>query len=186
MPSSASNSKLPSAAVVAAYNAVPNVLWSVVVWVPVVVFCYQAVARPWLYGCIIGSLLAYAWPAAWLRRLQLSTRAEVYRQLRVPLVGHFTQQGTLVKALLRRRYPQYRALTGRKAIPQLLSTTYQQERFHWAALVLLLLLSIYALATSHLGWALGLILANVGYNLYPIWLQQYVRLRLGHGSNPGR
>jgi hypothetical protein len=28
------------------------------------------------------------------------------------------------------------------------------------------------------GWAVVLILLNIGYNLYPIWLQQYLRVRL--------
>lgn len=177
--------RTPSAAVVAGYNALPNVLWSGLAWGPVVVFGYQYVARPWLYGFIAISLLAYAWPAAWLRRLQLSPRVAVYRRVGVPLVGRFAQQGALVNALLRRRYPGYRALPNRAALPKLLSTTYQQERFHWAALVLGLLLGLYALVVYRPGWALGLTLLNVGYNLYPIWLQQYVRLRLHPGGAQG-
>lgn len=173
---------MPSAAVVACYNALPSVLWSVLAWGPVVVFSYWYVGRLWLYGFIAVGLLAYAWPAAWLRRLQLSRRVVVYRRVGVPLVGRFTQQGALINALLRRRYPGYRALPGRAALPRLLSTTYQQERFHWAALILLLLLGACAVVGHRPGWALSLMLINLGYNLYPIWLQQYVRLRLGQGS----
>lgn len=179
MPASDPKRTEPSAAVVACYNAVPSVLWSGLALGPLVVCCYCHVERPWLWGFVAVSLSAYAWPAAWMRRLQLATRAQVYRQLGVPAIGHFTQQGTLVNKLLRRRYPGYRALAGRKAVSRLLSTTYQQERFHWAGLMFFLLVSLYAGATGRLGWALELTLLNVGYNLYPIWLQQYLRVRLG-------
>jgi hypothetical protein len=110
----------------------------------------------------------------------LAASAQVYRQLGVPGIGYFTQQGTLVNKLLQRRYPSYRALVGRRAIAKLLSTTYQQERFHWAGLVVFLLVSLYVVAVGQLGWALSLTLLNVGYNLYPIWLQQYLRIRLCH------
>jgi hypothetical protein len=179
MPASNSKRGVPSAAVVACYNAVPNVLWSGLALGPLVVGCYRYVERPWLWGFVAVSLSAYAWPAAWLRRLQLATSVRVYRRLGVPGIGHFTQQGTLVNRLLRQRYPGYRALVGRRAVAKLLSTTYQQERFHWAGLVFFFLVSLYVGAAGQLRWALGLLLLNVGYNLYPIWLQQYLRVRLG-------
>lgn len=180
MPAFNSQRGVPSAAVVACYNAVPSVLWSGLALGPLVVCCYRYVERPWLWGFVVVSLAAYAWPAAWLRRLQLATSARVYRRLGVPGLGRFTQQGALVNSLLRRRYPGYRGvLAGRRAVAGLLSTTYQQERFHWAGLVFFLLISLYVGAAGQLGWALGLTLLNVGYNLYPIWLQQYVRVRLG-------
>jgi hypothetical protein len=176
--------QLPSAATVAVYNAVPNVLWSVLAFGPLVVCCYRYVERPWLWGFVVVSLTAYAWPAAWLRRLQLATSAATYRRLGVPGLGRFTQQGALVNGLLRRRYPRYRVLVGPRAVRKLLSTTYQQERFHWAGLICFLLVSLYAGAHGQWGWALGLSVANVGYNLYPIWLQQYLRVRLGSGGPP--
>jgi hypothetical protein len=182
MPLAPAKHRAPSAAVVAAYNAVPSVLWSLLAFGPLVVCCYRYVERPWLWGFVAVSLSAYAWPAAWLRRLQLSTSAAAYLRLGVPGVGRLAQQGALVNGLLRRRYPHYRVLAGPKAVSKLRSTTYQQERFHWAALVCFLLVSLYAGANGHWGWALGLSVANVGYNLYPIWLQQYLRVRLGYGG----
>lgn len=168
----------PSPTLLAWYNAVPNVLWSGLSFTPLVLFCYQFVARPWLYGFGAVSLLVYACPTAWLRHGQLSTSTAPYRKLRVPAFSRFAQHGAFVNGLLRRRYPQYRYLPTRASAAKLVSTTYQQERFHWAGLVFFLLASGYAVAQGRLGWALLLTLLNVGYNLYPIWLQQYVRIRL--------
>jgi hypothetical protein len=169
---------VPSPAVLAWYNAVPSVLWSALSLVPLTVFCYQHVARPWLWGFVVASLLMYAVPAAWLRRLQLSARPAVYRRLGVPVVSRFTQDGGLVNGLLRRQYPQYRRLPNRAAVASLVRGTYHYERFHWVMLLFFLLVSGYAIWQREMEWTVVLILLNIGYNLYPIWLQQYLRVRL--------
>jgi hypothetical protein len=36
----------------------------------------------------------------------------------------------------------------------------------------------YAIWQREMEWTVVLILLNIGYNLYPIWLQQYLRVRL--------
>jgi hypothetical protein len=181
MPFRSSPPGVPSAITVAFLNAVPSVVWSVLAFGPVVLYCYRYVAPAGLWAFVGVSLLAYAWPGAWLRRLQLSRHAAVYRQLRVPLVGRFAQGGALVNGLLRRRYPAYRALPGRQGVARLLRTTYQQERFHWAGLLFFTSLGLHAGWAGQWRWAAGLTLANIGYNLYPIWLQQYLRVRVGKG-----
>jgi hypothetical protein len=178
MPAAGPKRAFPSPAVLAWYNAVPNLLWSALSLGPLTVFCYQHVARPWLWGFVGAGLLVYAVPAAWLRRLQLSARPAVYRKLGVPLVSYITQHGALVNSLLRRQYPQYRHLPSRAAVANLVRGTYHYERFHWAMLLFFLLVSGYAVGQREVGWAVVLSLLNTGYNLYPIWLQQYLRVRL--------
>ncbi|MVN78322.1 hypothetical protein GO988_18485 [Hymenobacter sp. HMF4947] len=174
--------RLPSPTLVAWYNAVPNVLWSALSFVPLCIYCYQAVARPWLYGFGAVSLLACCLPTAWYRYGQLSAGPAAYRRLGVPVVGRLAQHGALVNGLLRWRYPSYRYLPSRAALASLVRTSYQQERFHWAGLVFFLLVNGYAVARAHIGWAALLLLLNAGYNLYPIWLQQYLRVRLRPGQ----
>jgi hypothetical protein len=93
-------------------------------------------------------------------------------------VSHITQDGGLVNSLLRHQYPQYRRLPSRAAVAGLVRGTYHYERFHWTMLLFFLLVSGYAVTQRQMGWALVLSLLNVGYNLYPIWLQQYLRVRL--------
>jgi hypothetical protein len=177
-------SALPSPAMLAFYNAVPSVFWSVVHLVPLSLFCYQHLPRPWLYGSIGVSLLVYAIPKAWFRHWQLSVWPVAYQRLGVPVAGHLAQHGSLVNKLVRRHYPQYRRARGRQSVAGLLSNTYHMERFHVAALLFFLLCSIAAATQGHWGWAVGLVVLNISYNLYPIWLQQYLRLRLMSISRP--
>ncbi len=178
MPAPNPKRAVPSPALLAWYNAVPSVLWSALSLGPLTVFCYQHVARPWLYGFVVASLLVYAVPRAWLRHLQLSATPAVYRKLGVPAVGRVAQHGALVNGLLRRQYPHYRHVATRASVASLVRTTYHYERFHWVMLLFFLLVGGYAVGQREVGWALLITLTNVGYNLYPIWLQQYLRVRL--------
>lgn len=170
-------SGLPSTAVLAAYNAVPSILWSLLSFFPVSTFCYLHVQRN-SFAVFMGvSLLAYALPRSQFRYLELSSRA-TYRKLGVPLVNRWVQNGTIINGLLQRKYPRYRRLPSPTATAELIRSTYIRERFHAALLVFFLLAGVYAGARGYLGWAALILLTNVLYNLYPVWLQQYLRLRL--------
>lgn len=173
----------PSPALLAFYNAVPNVFWSVLSLLPICVFCYQHMTRPWLYGLLAVSLLAvsllaYALPSTWFRYWQLSSSSVPYRKLGVPIVNRFTQHGDFINRLIRRQYPTYRHVRHRASAAALLRTSYHQERFHLVVLLFFLFSSVYAAAYGYWKWAAALTLINIGYNLYPIWLQQYLRVRL--------
>lgn len=179
MPSSRNTAAGPSPALLALANALPNVFWSALSLGPLAVYCYQFMARPWLYGGLAACLLAYAVPTAWFGYWQLSRTPGRYRRLGVAAVNRVTQNGALVHGLIRRWHPHYRQVPSRAALAGLVRTTYQQERFHVALFLFFLLVSGYAVGHGQLGWAGLLALTNVGYNLYPVWLQQYIRVRLG-------
>ena len=160
------------------YNAAANVFWSLLAFAPVSVFCYRFMERGWLWAFVVASVIAMLVPASMLRYLELSSTVTTYRKLGVHGVNHFVQHGTLINHLLRRRYPEYRGMHSRTRTASLLQSTYVQERFHWAVLLFFLLTSFYGITHGYPGWALLITIANVVYNLYPIWLQQYIRVRL--------
>jgi Glycosyl-4,4'-diaponeurosporenoate acyltransferase len=169
---------LPSPFLLACCNAAPNVFWSTLAFVPLSIFCYQLMERFWLYAFGLLSLSAYIVPTSWFRHLELSSKPTVYRRLGVAWVNRFVQDGTLINGWLRRKYPQYRRIRSRTFAIHMARTSHYQERFHWAMFLFFLLCSLFAGVHKHMGWALILILTNVIYNLYPIWLQQYIRIRL--------
>ena len=165
------------------YNAVANVFWSLLAFAPVSVFCYRFMARAWLWAFVVASVIAMLVPASMLRYLELSSTATTYRKLGVHWVNHFVQHGILINHLLRRRYPEYRRMLSRTRTAYLLQSTYVQERFHWAVLAFFLLSSLYGITHGYPGWALLITIINVVYNLYPIWLQQYIRVRLNRSRS---
>jgi glycosyl-4,4'-diaponeurosporenoate acyltransferase len=160
------------------YNAATNVFWSLLAFAPVSIFCYRFMERAWLWAFVGASVSAMMVPASMLRYLELSSTVKTYRKLGVHWANRFVQHPTLINDLLRRRYPEYRRMRSRAGRAYLVQTTYVQERFHWAALLFFLLSSLYGIAHGYPGWALLITITNVVYNLYPIWLQQYIRVRL--------
>lgn len=165
------------------YNAATNVLWSLLAFAPVSIFCYRFMEPAWLWAFVVASVMALMVPVSMLRHLELSSTVTTYRKLGVHWVNHFVQHGTLINRLLKRRYPEYRPKRSRTWTVHLVQSTYVQERFHWAALLFFLLISMYGIAHGFPGWALLITILNVVYNLYPIWLQQYIRVRLNRSRS---
>lgn len=162
----------------ALYNALPNVLWSLLSFFPVSFFCYHFMERRYLYTFICIALLAYLLPAQQLRRFEAASGRAFYRRLGVHWANNVTQHGTFINRVMRKKQSHYRRIRTRADAVRLLRATYANERFHWAALLFFLLSAIYAAIGHHFGWALLILAINVFYNLYPIWLQQYLRIRL--------
>ena len=155
-----------------------NVLWSLLAFAPVSIFCFRFMEPALLWTFVAASAVGFIMPASTLRYLELGSTVTIYRRLGVHWVNHFVQHGTLVNRWVRRSYPGYQPMQFRTRIPHLLQSTYVQERFHWMVLVFFILSSLYAVADGHPVWALLITIMNVVYNLYPIWLQQYIRVRL--------
>ena len=92
---------LSAAAWLSIYNAVVNVFWSLLAFVPVSVFWYRVMDRTWLSVFVIVSLIPLILPASKLRYFELGADVRLYRKVGVPWVNKFVQHGTLVKNLFR-------------------------------------------------------------------------------------
>jgi hypothetical protein len=165
------------------YNATLNVFWSLLAFAPVSIFCHRFMDGAWLSAFVVASPIGFMVPASTLRYLELSSTAATYRKLGVHWVNHFVQHGILINHLLRRRYPEHGRMHSRARTASLLQSTYVQERFHWTVLLFFLLTSLYGITHGYPGWALLITITNVVYNLYPIWLQQYIRVRLNRSRS---
>jgi hypothetical protein len=161
------------------YNLLLNLFWSVLSFVPLCIFCFQWVEINFLFVFVGLSLLPAFFTRSALDKLQVSKRKKVFTKLGVPLFQHLTQNGSFVKYLIRKSYPGHRFLRPEKgSIEALLKQTYVFEKFHLMVMVFFCLTTIYALMKGFSGWAVVLTIINLVYNVYPILLQQYIRLKL--------
>jgi hypothetical protein len=160
-------------------NMVPNLLWSLIFLLPVCIFCYSAVNRQILYVFILISLITIFFPNTFFNRLQLSKSDRFYKKAGVMRINTLTQNGTLVNNFVRKKYPGYNPLPANKtAAGQLLNRGYMFEKYHFLMFCFFGLLTIYAIVGHYYFWAVVFLLSNILYNVYPILLQQYIRLRL--------
>ena len=163
-------------------NQLLNIFWTAVFFVPVGFYWggYFAEKRSpwWLSAIIVISLLVFMVPARGFSALTISKDRKVYERVGVTFVRWFVQNGKLV-AWFRGKYGTKSSLIhNRKEALNYMSTIAMQERYHYSCFVLFLLSTIDALYIGKTGIALLMLLCNVLYNVYPILLQQYNKLRI--------
>lgn len=164
---------------VALYNILPNVFWSVLNLLPISIFCYSLINIRLLYTFLIISLLSIFLPKSFFDSIQLGKTPSFYKKTGVTFINRFTQNGDVINGLIRKKFPHYKVVSvGRQSINKVLQQTYMFEKFHFAMFLFFILVTIWAVKYDHLGWAFILSVNNLIYNVYPCILQQYIRVRL--------
>lgn len=156
-------------------------MWTVIFVGPLYAFCAHHVPRTSLFVFFAVATVCIALPKALLQRMALSPTTAVYRRLRVPTLINFTQDAAWLRRISGGQKPRVRR--NEIALARLVRDTWTRERFHLALLVFYGLCTVVAFLHAQLVWAATLIVCNASYNLYPIWLQQYLRLRVSRCSN---
>jgi hypothetical protein len=159
------------------YNMIPNLLWSLINLIPIAYFCYNFLPRNLLYIFLGVSLAGYLLPTSFYKRIQIR-KLKFLKRAGVPLVQRYAQNGTIINRIIRKKIPQYKLNYDRKTMEASYKRTYEYEKFHFVALIFFLLTTVFALTASYYVWSLILTVTNIIYNVYPILLQHYTRLRI--------
>jgi len=161
------------------YNLFINLVWSIPVFVLVTVFCYRFLPTWLVIAYLLPPMLSLFLPNSIFDQMHAGGTTAFYKRMGVVLINRFSQNGTIIQKLVRKRYPDFKFVrhTG-SSIKQLLSQSYLFEKFHFAAAVFFTFLTLHCVITDRGGWAVVFFVVNVVYNVYPILFQQYVRLKL--------
>jgi hypothetical protein len=93
--------------------------------------------------------------------------------------------GDWINRRLRRLDPGYRVVRDRRSRDEHIAGSILNERWHTAWLLLGLVTAASAVATRQYGWAAGISVFNVAFNLYPVFHQRYKRARLRQPAATG-
>ena len=117
---------------VAWYNMIPNLFWSLPNLIPISIFCYSLMNSKLFYTFLTASLLTILLPKSFFNSIQLGKTGSVYKKIGVNFVNKFTQNGDIINGLIRKKFPQYKVLSNRNlSINKLLQQTYMFEKFHF-------------------------------------------------------
>lgn len=164
---------------VALYNMVPNIIWSVICLIPVSFFCYHFMKLEWLYVFILISAFTILLPKSFFNLLQLSRTRSVYKKTGVSFINRFTQNGDIINRIIRKKFPDYKIVSKKYlSSKKFMQQTYMFEKFHFLMFTFFTLVSVYALFGHFYLEAFIITITNLIYNVYPILLQQYIRLRI--------
>ncbi|PLK43076.1 hypothetical protein C0V77_16975 [Emticicia sp. TH156] len=168
--------KSPKALVI--YNQLINFFWSTLAFTPVIYFCIQHLPLNVLYWFLLISCAVIFVPTSWLARIRLSKSQHLYRKIGVRFIKKYTQDGDLVNNIVKNSHPEYRYIESKQSFKKVLAKSAINEKFHYLVFVFFLCLGIYAFFKGLIAWGIFISLANVAYNIYPIFLQQYNRIRI--------
>ncbi|WP_371860455.1 hypothetical protein [Segetibacter aerophilus] len=161
------------------YNMIPNLLWTALFLIPITIFCYTFLRPKTTYILLGVSLIPIFFPNSFLDRIQLSRRSHWYRRIGVRYINTFTQNGSFLNRILRKKYANFKVLSNTKSsIKKQYYQTYFFEKFHFSLFLFFTMITIYAGLQSKFGWVIILIMCNLLYNIYPNLLQQYIRVKL--------
>jgi hypothetical protein len=156
-------------------NVLVSAVWTAIFVLPVYLFCTAHVDAVVLYRFLFAASLPLVLPRSVLNYLQLSHHQAMYQRFRIPLLIRLTQDAPWLK---RAAGTKSSIRHNRLAAERFIRITWMRERCHLSFAVFFALCSALALWRLQIAWAVMLMASNLLYNLYPIWLQQYLRLRI--------
>ncbi|WP_426671445.1 hypothetical protein ACPPVU_09425 [Mucilaginibacter sp. McL0603] len=160
-----------------AINQFVNFFWTILCFMPVLTYW---IGEPtfWLYVFALFSLIIALLPGSIFRYFQLSNSTAFYENLGVKFIQKFVQNGTYVNQAIRKNNPEYRLIKDRTQARQYLNTINMYERYHLLCFIFFVLTVIHALISQRYIAAVLILVVNVIYNVCPILIQQYNKLRV--------
>jgi len=159
-------------------NQLINVFWTVLAFAPVIAFWMAAGDFLILYILIALSLCILFLPDGFYQNVQLSKEAGYYEKMGLRFFRRFTQDGDLITKILTKGQVEFKSRRTRASLMSYLKQIEGYERYHMTCLVFFTLTTLYAIGLANFGIALLTTLSNIVYNVIPLLLQQYNRLRI--------
>jgi hypothetical protein len=161
------------------YNMIPNLIWSIINLAPIFIFCFTLAALKLVYIFLAISAVPLFFKNSSISRLQIGNRTAIYKKLGVHLINKVSQNGDIINKLIKKKFPEHRIISyDKRSVSRLIAQTYMFEKFHWALFLFFSLITGYCIYQGYWLWAFVIFLTNLAYNIYPVFLQQYIRLKL--------
>lgn len=129
------------------------------------------------YLLIIPSICLLFLPNEVYQRFQLSDRPEYYQRLGLKFFRRYTQDGDIVRQILRKDNS-IKVRRTKKEFVNYHRTIEVYERYHLVCFAFFLLTGFYAIALANFAIFILITMANILYNVIPLLLQQYNKLRI--------
>jgi hypothetical protein len=159
-------------------NQFINFVWTTLCFAPVLSYWIEVYSGPLLYFFVAVSLIFGFLPARFFQSIQLSQSSGFYEKAGVRWVRKFVQNGDFIKRITQKEEKEKRVIKDRKAIEKYLKTIAMYERYHFVCLVFFLLTTLHAAFYKAFIYSAIIFTCNFFYNISPIFLQQYNRVRI--------
>lgn len=132
----------------------------------------------WFVAGLAVCFTPCALPMAYFKGWEGEHRARVFEAFGIRTFKRFATNGDLVNRWARRKDARHRVVRDEASARAWAHAARGAERNHLVFFLMGLLTTVYALRIGWHGWALALTASNVVFNVYPVLLQRYNRLRI--------
>lgn len=164
-------------------NQFINFFWTVLGFAAVLCYWTATGLSAWFYLFIVLSIIPAFLPQRFFYRIQLSDSTKLYERLGLRFIRKFVQHGDFANRHARKNNPAYYGMLKSVEPKKYLSTIMMYERYHFICLIFFLLTCGMAMIQERYLMALLILISNVVYNVFPILLQQYNRIRVLRCAN---
>ena len=163
-------------------NQIINIFWTTLSFVIVGTYWggYLAEQRSPIIMAVfvLLSIFTSFIPSSWIDKFTLSKRKKTYERIGVKWLLYFVQNGKLANSIQKKQGKRPGLIHSGKQAENYLKTIRMQEKYHYCCFVFFTLSIGSAFIIQKPGIALLILVCNVSYNVYPILLQQYNRIRI--------
>ncbi|TCD11088.1 hypothetical protein EZ449_06235 [Pedobacter frigidisoli] len=156
------------------FSQLINIFWTILGF-SIIVWYWYVYWDPLLFSVFI--LLRLVMACFKLSLYQISINRALYERFGIRIVRRFVQDGDVVNNFYRQT-PNTDKMTKKNSYEKLLNKTTMYERFHLFCLMFFALSDLLAVINKNYTAAVLILIGNIIYNLYPIMLQQYNRIRI--------
>lgn len=158
-------------------NQIINFFWTALCFTPVFWFWFQeGIDNIYFYVFLGVALFFGALPRKVLSKFTLSADKKIYEKYGIKFIRKFVQNGDIVNSHSKARGAT--SIKDKVQAREYLKTIAMYERYHWICLLFFLLTTIYGFFNEHSLLGFSILIANFLYNLIPIFLQQYNKIRI--------
>lgn len=154
-----------------------SMFWALLVFTPLTIYLYLYAGSVFIWVSSSLAILLMAVPASFYRRFQLSKNPQCYERMGVLVINKITQHGHWINSVVRKIQPGAR-MQQLRSVKAMQANMEMFEKFHYGCLLMFSCCMVHAAFIPAWAWCLFFLVSNLLFNVYPILIQQYLRVRL--------
>ena len=159
-------------------NQTINLAWTIFGFAPVLLFWSDHYEPRRMLISLALCLPFLLTPRSVFNRLQISKQRRFYERIGVRRAQAFTQNGLLTNRLIKKKMPEYALIRSRGDLHNYGKRMTVYNVYHITCLAFFMISAVWALTEKQYGVAILIFICNIPYNVYPLLIQQYNRIRI--------
>lgn len=154
-----------------------SLFWTIIAFSPICVFWWTEGLNSMFWILLGISIFPVFIKYSIYESFQLSQNKKVYQQIGIPFFQQFTQRGKLSKkttTLFKKKSKTF----SKEDLARFKQEIIGYEIYHYCCLLFFIETSIYALSKSQYLFCVSIVITNIFYNVIPILIQQFNKVRI--------